>query len=611
MDEAVIKGEHLISARMRLYSAMFLLSATIVAYYPVLHNDFVSFDDYKYTTGNPSIKDGLTVEGIKWAFGTFYFSNWHPIAWISHMADVSFYGFGARGHHLTSLSIHAINGVLLFFMLYSITSAVQINRTLLCAFVAALFAVHPLNVESVAWVAERKNVLCAFFWFTTLMAYARYVSGQTLMRYLFVLFLFSMALMSKPMAVTLPFTLLLIDYWPLGRFKTGQTVINKYPVAGLIAEKIPFFLLSFVSSAITIYAQRQEGAIISFNTLPLAIRVINVIMSYAGYIAKLFVPTRLAVFYPYLEEKSLPAIVLTALMLIVVTAVVFMRRKTAPYLLMGWLWYIVTLVPVIQIVQVGAAPMADRYMYIPAVGLFIMISWGAGDILAVFRHSRVIATALAIAIISMLTFITIRQTGYWRDSTTLYKHAIDVTRGNYLAYNNYGQVLMKQGKFDDAIEQFKKGLEIMPSNDELNLNMWEALSAKGTPDDKYLVNAAALWFHGDTAALYKKTGVGYFNQKKYDDAVGFFLKSLLLNNRDVEAFNYLGMALQEKGQFREAALTFDKALWLMPNSAALHSNKAAALIKAGDVKTAVVELKEALRLDPANVAARQMLKEIE
>ncbi|MBF0555825.1 MAG: tetratricopeptide repeat protein, partial [Nitrospirae bacterium] len=259
------------------------------------------------------------------------------------------------------------------------------------------------------------------------------------------------------------------------------------------------------------------------------------------------------------------------------------------------------LVPVIQIVQVGAAPMADRYMYIPAIGLFIMISWGGGDVLTHFTtpNRRAIAAVLGVAVITLLTFITIRQTGYWRDSTTLYKHAIDVTRGNYLAHNNYGQVLMKQGKFDEAIEQFKKGLEIMPTNDELNLNMWEALAAKGTPDDKYLINASAMWFHGDTAALYKKTGIGYFNQKKYDDAVGFFLKSLMLNNKDVEAFNYLGMALQEKGQFKEAALTFNKALELMPNSAALHSNKAAALMKAGDVKAAAIELKEALRLDPA------------
>ncbi|MBF0404643.1 tetratricopeptide repeat protein [Candidatus Magnetominusculus xianensis] len=598
------------SARVRLY-ALVLLLAAIAAYSPVWNNDFVSYDDYKYTKENPYIKDGLTIESIKWAFGTFYFSNWHPITWISHMADISLYGFGSSGHHLTSLLIHAINGILLFFVLYSLTNAPgnstgSTSTTLACVFAAALFAVHPLNVESVAWVAERKNVLCAFFWFTSLIAYDRYVRSQTLARYLIVLLLFSLALMSKPMAVTLPFTLLLIDYWPLGRFSAGHSVINKYPVTGMIAEKIPFFLLSFVSSVLTIHAQRQEGAIISFGTLPLSTRVVNAIMSYAIYIKKLFIPTNLAVFYPYIEEKSHVVIVFTALALIGLTVFVFIKRKTAPYLLMGWLWYLGTLVPVIQIVQVGSASMADRYMYIPAVGLFIMIAWGGSAVIAQARMIKVIA----VVVIVLLMIITFRQTGYWRDSITLYQHAIDVTTGNYLAHNNYGQILMKQGRLDESAVQFKKGLDIMPSNNELNYNMWKVLSAKGIPDEKYLINASAIWFQGDEAVLYKNAGINYFNKAQYDDAVGFFLKSLLINKKDAEVFNYLGMALQEKGQHKEAILTFNKALGLLPNSAVLHFNKAAALVKAGDVKAAVVELKESLRLDPENKPAQQMLKEI-
>lgn len=539
----------------RLLSVVLLLAAiAVIAYSPVLNNDFVSYDDYKYTTGNPFIKDGLTVEAVKWAFSTFYFSNWHPITWISHMADVSFYGFAPRGHHLTSLLIHAINGILLFFLLYSLT-----NKTLECAIVAALFAVHPLNVESVAWVAERKNCLSALFWLATLITYVKYVRRQTIGRYIAVLWLFSMALMSKPMAVTLPFTLLLIDYWPLGRFKSGQTVLKNHPVAGLIAEKIPFFILSVISSVLTIYAQRQEGAVISFDKLPLATRVVNAIMSYAGYIGKIFVPLRLAVFYPYVEEKSPVAIVSTALMLIMITGFVIIKKKNAPYLLMGWLWYLGTLVPVIQIVQVGAASMADRYMYIPAIGLFIMIAWG----MAARISRRRIGAAAGIAVIIALMLITARQAGYWRDSAALYTHALDVTEDNYLAHNNYGQVLMKQGRFDEAIVQFKAGLEIMPSNDELNYNMWQALSAKGTPDDKYLLNAASIWFHGDMAALYKKAGIGYFNKKKYNDAVEFLLKSLLINNKDAEGFNYLGLALQETGQLKEAAMAFNKAAALL------------------------------------------------
>ncbi|MBF0517586.1 MAG: hypothetical protein HQK97_10825, partial [Nitrospirae bacterium] len=405
--------------------AVVLVLATAAAYFPVWNNDFVSYDDYKYTSGNPFIKDGLTPASIKWAFSTCYFSNWHPITWISHMADISLYGFAPRGHHITSLLIHVINGVLLFFVLYLMTDAAppSSRRTLTCAAAAALFVVHPLNVESVAWVAERKNCLCAFFWFITLIAYLRFVRQQTLLRYLGVLGLFSLALMSKAMAVTLPFTLLLLDFWPLGRFKAHQSVIAQYPLAGLIAEKIPFLVLSYLSSVITIYAQRQEGAIISLGQLPLSSRLVNAIMSYAGYIRKLFVPMRLAVFYPYIEEKSILAIVSASLVVIAITIFVFIKRKTAPYLLMGWLWYLGTLVPVIQVVQVGTASMADRYMYIPAIGLFIMISWGGRDILTAvgLPHKKLIATALAAAIFIAAVVTTQRQTAYWRDSATLYK----------------------------------------------------------------------------------------------------------------------------------------------------------------------------------------------
>ncbi|MBF0321196.1 MAG: tetratricopeptide repeat protein, partial [Nitrospirae bacterium] len=578
--------------------ALLLAAIAVIAYSPVLNNDFVSYDDYKYTVDNSYVKGGLSVESVKWAITADYFSNWHPLTWISHLADISLYGLNPMGHHLSSLLIHALNTGLLFYVLYLLAGAG--TRLWECAFAAALFAVHPLNVESVAWVAERKNVLCTLFWLLSFLAYIYYVRRQTLRRYLMVLLLFSMALMSKPMAVTLPFTLLLIDYWPLGRFnKAGKSAVAKSPAAGLIAEKIPFFLLSVVSAVITVYAQMHEGAIVSFETLPLATRIVNAAMSYAGYIEKLFVPIHLAVFYPYIEIKSPVVITLNALILAGTSVFVVLKRKTAPYLLIGWLWYLGTLVPVIQIVQVGAAQMADRYMYIPAIGLFIMISWGCGDVLAARMPSKkTAAAALGITAVLLLAVMTFRQSGCWKDSSSLYKHAIEVTTANYLAHNNYGQVLMKHGMFDEAIGQFKKGLDIMPENVDLNYNMWLALKAKGTPDDKYLLNASALWFRGDTATLYKNAGIGYIEQRNYEYAVGFLLKSLLINNKDAETFNHLGMALQGRGLFKEAAMSFGKAIGLNPNNPAFHFNKAVVLNRAGDLKAAVAELKETLRLDP-------------
>ena len=397
---------------------------TFAVFYQVHSFKFITYDDPYYVYKNPDIQSGLTLESIKWAFTTGCTANWYPLTWLSYMLDWQLFDSNPAGYHVVNLIFHIINTLLVFIVLGQMTRSLWPS-----AFVAALFALHPLHIESVAWVSERKDVLSTFFWLLTMWAYLRYVNKPCISRYLWTVIFLALGLMSKPMLVTLPFVLLLLDYWPLERFRR-RTLFY------LIGEKIPFFVLSAALSVVTFLIQQNSRAVVSLDVLPLKFRILNAFVSYTGYIEKMFWPDRLAVFYPHLGRNiSVMYAVISAGLLLAATVLVIRFGKNRRYLVTGWFWYIGTLVPVVGIIQVGIQGMADRYSYIPLTGLFIIIAWGVPDLLAKWRYKKIVLASLALLIVSTISICTYNQLRYWRNTLTLFQHAIDVTEDNFMAMN--------------------------------------------------------------------------------------------------------------------------------------------------------------------------------
>lgn len=467
-----------------------LVLATIIAYEPVRHNDFVNFDDPRYVTQNPHIRDGITIESVMWAFGTSYANNWHPITWLSHMLDYQLFCLTPLWHHMMSLLFHIVNTLLLFWVLKRMTGAVW--RSWL---VAAFFALHPLHTESVAWVAERKDVLSAFFWLLTMWVYIRYTECPNFTRYVPIVVFLVFGLMSKPMLVTLPFVLLLLDYWPLGRFqwwyksKTGALSQSKSVSSGghrpssiwcLVVEKIPLFILVAGSGVVTFIVQQGTGAMRMWEGYPLNIRISNAVVSYLGYIIKMIYPTSLAPLYPHLGH-SLPIWqpIVSFVALVGVSAVIIYIARRRRYLAVGWLWYLGTLVPVIGLIQVGVQAMADRYTYLPSIGVFIMVAWGAAELTTKWPYRKTGLGIMSVVVLAVLLMCTRTQVRYWKNSITLFEHTIEVTENNYAMHNNYGGTLCKSGQFEEAITHFKECLRINPNHPNAHYNLGLVLIQKG------------------------------------------------------------------------------------------------------------------------------------
>ncbi|MGB2930536.1 MAG: tetratricopeptide repeat protein [Desulfobacterales bacterium] len=416
----------------------------------------------------------MTLESIKWSFTAIHASNWHPLTWLSHMLDCQIYGMNPGQHHMTNVLLHILNTLLLFLVFKRMTGKLWQS-----GFVAALFALHPLHVESVAWVAERKDLLSTFFWMLTLWSYTRYVERSEFNQYLLVVLFFILGLMAKPMLVTLPFVLLLLDYWPLRRFELGSRDKNNSQQRrfnfALICEKIPLFLLSAASSIGTYLVQKSSGAVNSLAAIPFHDRIANAMLSYISYIGKMIWPHNLAVLYPYRESMSLWKVAGAGLLLVLVLVFVFRMLRTKPYLAVGWLWYIGTLVPVIGIVQVGVQAMADRYTYVPLIGIFIIIAWGVPDLIPKGRFRRIGLAAITMAILVICMITTRMQVRYWSNSTTLFEHALDVTDGNSVAHLNLGEALAEQGKINAAMKHYQEALRIKPSLFAPHLNLGVAL----------------------------------------------------------------------------------------------------------------------------------------
>jgi hypothetical protein len=532
-------------------SLMVLVMLTAAVYLRVGSHEFLNYDDDVYVTANPHVAEGITGPNIVWAFTTLQVSNWHPVTWLSHMADAQLYGLNPRGHHLTSVLIHTVSALLLFLLLFHLT-----NSPWQSTFVAALFALHPMHVESVAWVAERKDVLSALFWFLTLLAYAEYVAKRKPALYLLALVFFVLGLMSKPMLVTLPVIMLMMDFWPLNRFRPEGLEPGRSPSTGgasklkdLLKEKIPFFVCSLVSAAVTIYAQRHGGAIRSLDDIPFALRIGNAVIAYVKYIIKTVWPHDLAILYPFPATIPSWQVICSLLVLLLVSAATVRAGRNYPYLAVGWLWFLVTLVPVIGLIQVGGQSMADRYSYIPQIGLFIMAAWGVPVLFNGTRHRQVILALLAGAAIIASTVSTWHQLGYWRDSISLFRHALQVTTGNSIAHNNLGNALTQKGEPDAAIREYLEALTINPNYFEAHNNLGVALLKNGNMGAAIQEFREAVRINPDYFRAHNNLGMALANIGNLDAAIQEFREALRINPDYINAQNNLGNALAAKRGF--------------------------------------------------------------
>ncbi len=626
-----------------------LLVATVIAFAPVRHHDFVSVDDHIYVTDNPRVLAGLAWSSIAWAFTTSYANFWHPLTWLSLMLDVEMFGASPGALHVTNLVLHLGSVFVLFLALVRMTGAV--GRS---AFVAALFALHPLHVESVAWVSERKDVLSTLFLMLALWSYAGYAQRRggghrALPAYLVTLALFALGLMAKPMLVTLPFALLLLDWWPLGRATAGAGGSSQRDNGAawwrawvsLLREKIPFFALAAASGVVAFIAQRTGGAVAALESFPLAGRVANALHSYLEYVVKMVWPTGLIAFYPYPQQISAGPAILALIAILVVSALVIRFAPRYPYLAVGWFWYVGTLLPVSGLVQVGSHAMADRYTYVPLIGLFIAIAWGAFDLVGRARSGRVVLAVAACVIVAALGVTTRAQVMTWKNSVTLWRHALDVVPGNYYAHNglgleldkqgrtseamahfreasrlapgfpnghnNLGLLLANQGRTDEALAEYREALRLAPDYLQAHLNLGNALSKAGRVEEASSHYAEAVRLKPDSVDARTNLGNALLVLGRVEEAVGRYRQALTLDPGSAPAHYNLGNALQSMGRLDEAVGHYLEALAHHGDSVQIRNNLGATLERLGRFDEALAQFQAAIRLDPESAQARNNL----
>ena len=582
--------------------AALLALGTIALYWPAMRSGFITLDDPVYVTANYHVQNGLSGEGVKWAFGnTERGAAWMPLIWLSHMLACQFFGLNPWGHHLINVLLHAANTALVFLVFRRLTGATW--RSLI---LAALFGWHPLRVESVAWVAERKDVLSAFFWMLTLLAYAKYVvatqarDSKSKVWHGAAFAMFVCGLMSKPMLVTLPCVLLLLDYWPLDRFKPGCAW-------QLVKEKIPFFVLAAVASVATFVVQNHAGAVITVESLPLDARVENALISCCRYLGKMFWPGGLAVYYPLPGHWPLVNVAQAGLFLCGISALVFLDRRRHPFLLTGWLWFVGTLVPVIGLVQVGEQSMADRYTYVPSLGVLILTIWGAYELIRRWRYHEIALSVACSAAVILCLALTRQQLGYWRDSETLFRHTLEVTENNDIARISLGCVLLDQGHAGEAQKQFQEAVRIEPDYDLGHIDLGCALLDQGHADEALNQFQEAIRLKPDDPLAYNGLGNVFDKQGRTDEAISQYQKAIRLEPDYAEARNNLGIALGKKGQSDEAISQFQEAIRFKPDYAAACINLGIALFKKGQTSEAIGQYQKAIRLKPDDADAHYNL----
>jgi len=569
MNRTTIHSKEYFFKHRDLWLCLFLVAATLAVYWQVHRYDFVELDDTLYLTENRHVQAGFTTEGIIWSFTNTEAGQWIPLVWISYMAGCQVYGISPGWHHITNVCLHLVNILFLFILFKRLTGCFWHS-----AFVAALFALHPLHVESVAWITERKDVLSTFFFLLTIWIYARYVEHPRTIIYLATLLVFTLGLMSKPMLVTTPFLLLLLDFWPLQRFNAGPCVSQHGPkerprLFYLILEKIPFLEISAIAGTVTLITAHKAGGVDFFTG-----RVANALVSYVAYIAKLIWPAKLAVFYPHPGIvpgwKAAGALVLLA----AITLIVIRNIQQRPYLIVGWFWYLGTLVPVIGLVQAGTQGMADRFVYVPLIGLYICIAWGFPELFGRRAYKKTWLAVLATVLFAILMAVTWKQVGYWQNSVTLFEHALEVTSRNWLLHNNLGIALEKQKRTDQAIAHYLAAVRIKPDYAQAHFNLGHVLEKRG----------------------------------RTDQAINHYLEALRIKQDYPDAYFNLGNTLARQGFTDEAIGYYLKALRIKPDFSSAHNNMGIALIKKGDIKRAMAHFREALRINPDNVSAKNNLK---
>jgi tetratricopeptide (TPR) repeat protein len=631
---------------------LLLTVAVIMAFWQVSHCNFISYDDPIYVTGNIHIRSGVTTEAIMWAFTTTHASNWHPVTWISHMLDVQLFGLNPLWHHLTNLLFHVANTLLLFFVFHRMTKAPWKS-----AFVAALFALHPLHVESVAWVAERKDVLSTFLWMLSMGAYIHYVEDRRLRNYLAVLILFALGLMAKPMLVTLPFVLLLMDWWPLERMqgtgsaknrgsergaggakrntgvelevpstnkKKGKSGKKRVPgsspgqipqgvelgekpvdrgfqwglIRPLLMEKIPLFFLAALSCIVTFIVQQRGGAVQSIEVFAPGVRIANALVSYILYIRKMVWPDDLAVFYPHPGLRPFWQVLGAVLLLAAVTSAVIRVAKRFPYLAVGWLWFTGTLVPVIGIVQVGNQGMADRYTYIPLIGLSVMAAWGVPELLKKLRYRKEALFAMCVITLPCLFVVTWTQLDYWRNSIALCEHALKVTDHNNSIHTLRGAVYAELGNQRQAIEDYDEAIEISPVDALAYLNRGVAYAKLGNQRQAIEDYDRAIQISPNFVVAYFNRGIAYRELGNHRQAISDFDRAIEINPEHAEAFLNRGIVHYELGNFQQVISDFDRAIEIDPGNADAYNHRGMAYGKLGNHQQAILDFDRAVEINP-------------
>src|SRR5947208_5014688 len=579
---------------------------TFGIYAQVIGHQFITLDDPTYIQENPMVNRGITGAGLAWAFTTFHATNWHPLTWISHMIDCQFFGMNAGRHLLVNALIHVANTLLLFWFLLRTTHARWPS-----ALVAALFALHPLHVESVAWASERKDTLSTFFGLLSLIAYVRYVEAPSSIRYAWTAITLALGLLAKPMLVTWPFVMLLLDYWPLGRFDVTSRREVTTKLWSLLREKIPLFALVAASAVITSIAQSHAGAVRTFTEVPITLRLSNALVSYAKYLLLTFWPSDLAVFYPF-PAAGIAAwqIIGAALLLIGITAFCLFEWKIRPYLVVGWLWFLGTLVPVIGLVQVGAQTMADRYFYIPSIGLFIAIVFGLADIAQMRRVAPWLSAAIANVVLLVLATLTNAQIHQWTDSFALFQHALAVTPPNYTIETSLGLALGKSNRYDDAAAHFQKALKIRPDFYDALFNMGVIRFYQGRLPEAIEYYQAAIHSQPGAPEAHMQLALVLWNQNRSEAACDEMARASQLAPKDAKIRSDLGLALARLGRIPEAIDQFHEAVRLDPNNAAAaHANLGYALLTSGKPRESIPEFEAALKLSPDLKAAADGLRQ--
>ncbi len=587
------------------FISLTLVIAAVCVYLPVRHHGFVNLDDDDYVTANAHVQSGLTLRGLVWALTTNHAATWHPVTWLSHMLDWQLWRDRAGAHHLVNVLFHVANALLLFGVLSRMTaSAVR------SALVAGLFALHPLHVESVAWVSERKDVLSTCFWLLTLWAYVRYIGRPSGWRYFSVLGLYALGLMAKPMVITLPFVLLLLDYWPLGRTRWAKSVVGENvstPPSQLIREKLPFLALGAISGALTYWAACRGGAMAPLVSMPVGTRIANVLVSYVGYVGKMFWPTGLAVLYPLHAGPSAAAATVAGIGLVGVTIAVIWGARRGPWFVTGWFWYLGTLVPVIGLVQVWSQSMADRYTYVPSIGLFIMLCWSVPSRAMERRNLKVITYAAAVALLAVCAALSRVQIEYWKDSETLFRHALDVTRDNWLAHDNLGAALLQTGRLQEAIEQCEEALRIKSDDAKAHNNLGAALQQTGRLQEAIGQYEQALRIEPDDAEVHVNLGSALSLAGRFAEGIAQYEQALRIKPDDAKTYYNLGLTLSLAGRFAEGIAQYEQALRIKPDYAKARHNLGSALQQTGRLQEAIGQYEQALRIEPDDAEVHVIL----